>query len=54
MAVKTTPTRGIWFERFTRGNKKRTVSIKRNNFVLSGEALHAVMEDLEEYLIKIK
>ena len=47
MLVTTTPTRGTWFERFLRGNKKLSVIINRNNFGLSVEALHIVIEDME-------
>ena len=54
MVVKTTPTRGTLFARFMRGNKKQTGNMKRNSFGLSGEALHAVMEDLEYYWGRIK
>ena len=48
MVIKTTPTRGTRFERFVRGNKKRTVITKRKMFGLLVEALHAVLEDVEE------
>ena len=54
MVVKPTPTRGTWFDRFMRGTKKKKVSINRNNFCLSREALHSVLGDLEEYWLRIK
>ena len=36
-----------------RGNKKLMGSIKRKDFGLLGYAMHAVLEDLEEYWLRI-
>ena len=41
MAVTTTPIRGIWFERFTKENNRKT-------FDLSGETLHEFLGELGE------
>ena len=54
MLVTPNPTIGTWFERFMRGNKNQTRSIKIQSFGLSGEVAHTVLEYLEEYWVRIK
>ena len=54
IVVTPIPTRRTWFEIFVMSNKKRTGSIKRKNFGLLGDALHEVLEDLEEYWVITK
>ena len=52
--VKTTPIRCTWFEKFMIENKKQTLSIKRDTFVLSRESLRALLEYVEGYWLRIK